>query len=76
MRSSVSTREQCQKLVAMSPDHALEARAGQLAERSREGELTDDERAEYEGYVRANNLLAVIQGIARRRLASGSQLDG
>lgn len=64
------TPEQWQKLVSMSPDHDLESRIEHLADMSREGELADDERAEYEGYARANNLLAVLQGIARRRLAS------
>lgn len=60
--------EQLRQLVAISPDHDLERRITELAERAREGDLRDDERAEYEGYVRANNLLAVLQGIARRRL--------
>jgi hypothetical protein len=66
------TPEQFQKLLALSPDHGLETRVEQLAEQSREGELGEHEKAEYEGYVRANNLLAVIQGIVRRRLASGN----
>jgi hypothetical protein len=66
------TPEQCEKLVALVPDRGLESRVEQLAEKSREGDLAEREKAEYEGYVRANNLLAVIQGIARRRLASGN----
>lgn len=63
--------EQLRQLVAISPDHNLERRITELAERAREGDLRDNERAEYEGYVRANNLLAVLQGIARRRLNPG-----
>ena len=36
--------------------------------RINEGELTDEERAEYEGYVRANNFVAVLQAKARKIL--------
>jgi len=60
--------EQLRQLVAISPDHDLEQRISELAQRASDGRLGDEERAEYEGYVRANNLLAVLQGIARRRL--------
>ncbi len=68
------TAEQLQQLVTISPDHNLEVRIGELAERAQEGDLQDEERAEYEGYVRANNLLAVLQGIARRRLMPGEAI--
>jgi len=60
--------EQLQQLVAISPDHDLEHRITELAERTREGDLGEDEGAEYEGYVRANNFLTVLKGIARRHL--------
>jgi hypothetical protein len=64
------TVEQWERLVCLPTDHELAARVEQLAELSREGELAEKELAEYEGYVRANNLLAVLQGIARRHLAT------
>jgi hypothetical protein len=44
-----------------------------LADKANEGELSDAERAEYEGYVEANNLLAVLQAEARFRLAQCAQ---
>ncbi|HEY2839337.1 MAG TPA: hypothetical protein VGJ26_09320 [Pirellulales bacterium] len=69
------TADQLRQLVAISPDHSLEVRLSELADRAQEGELRDEERAEYEGYVRANNLLAVLQGLARRRLAPGQAIQ-
>ena len=43
-------------------------RMRQLAERSETGELTDEERAEFDSYLHVGNLLAVIQSKARLAL--------
>jgi hypothetical protein len=43
-------------------------RMHQLAERSTEGMLTDDERTEFDSYLRVGNFLAVMQSKARRAL--------
>jgi hypothetical protein len=40
-------------------------RMHQLAERSESGTLTDEERAEFDSYLRVGNLLAVMQSRAR-----------
>lgn len=40
-------------------------RMRRLAERSETGELTDEERAEFDSYLHVGNLLAVIQSKAR-----------
>lgn len=48
------------------PDQALRNRIESLASRNTEGTLTVDERAEYEGYVRANKFVAVLRREARR----------
>ena len=48
------------------PDPALQDRIEELAAKSTEGELTDQERAEYEGYVRANKFVAILQRQARQ----------
>lgn len=45
----------------MSDKAELEARIEELAEKSTEGELTDDERAEYADYVRANKFVAILK---------------
>ena len=39
-----------------------------LAHKSNEGDLTAAERAEYEGYVRANKFIALLQAKARKLL--------
>ncbi|MEE8291625.1 MAG: hypothetical protein V3R80_09105 [Candidatus Tectomicrobia bacterium] len=48
------------------PDLALQGRIEVLAVKSTEGELTATERAEYEGYVRANKFIAILQRQARQ----------
>lgn len=64
------TFEQAQKLVAFQGEPELQARIEELAARSTEGQLTNEERAEYEGYARANKFIAVLQAKARKRLAT------
>jgi len=41
------------------------ARMQELADRSESGELTDDERREFDGYLHVGNLLALMQSKAR-----------
>ena len=48
------------------PDQALRSRIDHLAAMSTEGQLSDEERSEYQGYVRANKFVAVLRGEARR----------
>ena len=42
-------------------DARLQTRIEELAEKSTEGALTEDERAEYAGYVRANKFVAILK---------------
>ena len=44
----------------------LQARIEELADKSTEGQLTETERAEYAGYVRANKFIAILQRQARQ----------
>lgn len=44
----------------------LQQRVEELAEKSTENQLTEDERAEYAGYVRANKFVAILQRQARQ----------
>ena len=53
--------EKAEALIHFRPDPQLEARIEELARKSTEGELTDDERAEYAGYVRANKFVAILK---------------
>ena len=53
-------------VMSFRPEPALQGRIEELAAKSTEGELTAEERAEYEGYVRANKFIAIL-----RRQAQG-----
>ena len=50
----------------------LQARIEELAAKSTEGELTDAERAEYAGYVRANKFIAILQQQARQLIGAAA----
>lgn len=63
--------EQVRALVAYRGDDALRARIEELASKSTEGELTDSEQAEYEGYIQANKFIAILQAKAKKRLNNG-----
>ncbi len=57
-------------VLSFHPDPALQVRIETLADKATEGELTEEERAEYEGYVRANKFVAILQRQARRLLGA------
>ncbi len=65
---SLLSPDQAMQIANFHADDALQARIEYLASRANEGELTDQERAEYEGYAQANRFLAVLQSKARRRI--------
>ena len=48
-------------VIGFQADPDLQARIEELARKSTEGELTDDERAEYAGYMRANKFVAILK---------------
>ena len=60
--------EQVRHLADLQADPSLADRVDELASKANEGELSFEERAEYEAYIDANNLLAVLQAEARFRL--------
>lgn len=53
-------------IMSVMPDRVLRDRIDQLASKSTEGELTEEDRAEYEGYVRANKFIALMMREAKR----------
>lgn len=65
------TPEQTRRLAEFEGDPDLESRLAELAEKADDGDLTPAEREEYEAYIEANNLLAVLQAEARFRLGQG-----
>jgi hypothetical protein len=64
------TVEQAREIVRFKGEASLQRRIAELARKSNEGELTPAERAEYEGYIRANKFIAILQAKARKLLES------
>ena len=62
--------EKAQAVLGFRPAPELQQRIEELAEKSTEGRLTEAEQAEYEGYVRANKFIAVLQRLARQMTAT------
>lgn len=66
----ILSADQARQFVQYQADDSLRERIDELAAKSNEGLLTPDELAEYEGYVRANKFVAVLQAQARKFLAN------
>ena len=62
--------EKAQAVLGFRPAPELQQRIEELAEKSTEGRLTEAEQAEYEGYVRANKFIAILQRLARQMTAA------
>ncbi len=65
--------EAARKLISLKPDRKLQARVAKLADKSNEGQLTPDELTEYETYLIANHVVAVLVAKARVLLARKRQ---
>ena len=65
--------EVAERLISLPPDPAVQARIEDLAEKANEGQLSDVERAEYEEYIEAADLIAILQFRARAALAKHSR---
>jgi hypothetical protein len=66
--SQCFTPEVAQRFIQLRTDPQFQARVDELADKCTEGELTEEERSEYETYVRAGNLIAILQAKARKLL--------
>ena len=58
--------EKADAVIGFQADAELKARIEELAGKSTEGELTEDERAEYAGYIRANKFVAIFKRHAQQ----------
>src|SRR5947207_7434207 len=67
--SSSLNVEAAQKLLTLKADRKMQARVTKLADKCNEGELTPEERHEYEMYLMANHFVAVLKAKARILLA-------
>ena len=66
------TREVAQQVAALQAPPEIAERIAELAEKCNEGVLTPEETAEYDAYIRAMDLVAVLQHQARALLARPS----
>jgi hypothetical protein len=64
------TPEVARELVALRADPQFQERLDTLADKCTEGELSPDEREEYETYVRAIHIIAILQAKALKLLAN------
>jgi len=55
-------------IVIRNPDDRMVARVAELGRKAGEGTLTEQERAEYQDYVDAGDLIALLKSKARRFL--------
>jgi len=62
------TETAARKLVSLRADPELQARVDELADKTNDGTLTDDERAEYDRHLAAFHFVTILQAHARRRI--------
>jgi hypothetical protein len=62
------TPEVARALVQLRADPKLQARMDELADKCNEGQLTPDERDEYDTSIRFANFIAILQAKARTLL--------
>lgn len=72
MLGPVIPHDVAEKIVAWRADEQTQARIDELADKSTEGLLTPEERAEYEAYVSEINFISLLQAKARRLLSRQS----
>jgi len=65
--------EAARKLIGIKADAQARAQVDKLARKCNEGELTPAERADYEMYVLAGDVIAILQAKARLRLSRRGQ---
>ena len=66
-------KEAAKKLLGLKADRRTQARVSKLADKCTEGELTPEERHEYETYLMANHFIAVLKAKARILLNRNGQ---
>jgi hypothetical protein len=60
--------EVAQQLATLKAPAHIQTRLNQLAAKANEGELSPEERADYESLVRAGNILNIIKAKAKKSL--------
>jgi hypothetical protein len=70
--TEILTPEVARRIVDLRADPELQARLDDLAAKSTAGQLTEEERREYEDYVDAIDFIGIFQAKARAVLARTS----
>jgi len=65
--------ENAQVILDYRGDPAVHERVEELGRKANEGELSDDEAAEYDGYILANDFVAMLRRQARRSLNGSTE---
>lgn len=65
--------ESARKLLDLPLDSAVQNRVDVLAGKANEGQLTEAERAEYEAYINADDIIAILKLKARQQLNPSSK---
>jgi hypothetical protein len=63
------TPDAARRIVELRATPEAQRRIEELADKANQGQLSDDERQEYQTYIVASNLIAILQAKARRLLA-------
>lgn len=66
------SRRAARELAGLRADDEAQDHVRALAEKCNQGTLSAEEHAEYESYVMAANVVAILQAKARARLASAT----
>jgi len=66
------TPDVARQIVALRTAPTLQSRLDELAGKANEGELTEEEREQYEAYVEAIDLIGILQVKARKILATNA----
>lgn len=64
--------ESARRIVALSVSPTVQERVDILADRANEGLLSDEERAEYEALINAEDFVAILKLKARSRLSDAA----
>jgi hypothetical protein len=71
--SSSLNEEAARRILTLTADRKTRALVNKLADKCNEGELTPEERREYETYLMANHLVAILKARARILLSRKSR---
>jgi hypothetical protein len=67
------TPDVARQIVALRAATTLQVRLDELAKKANDGEMTGEEREQYEAYVEAIDLISILQAKARKMLANGGK---